>query len=99
MLPTALYGIAEPGVAGDVKVAQITPTSFALRSQPGHPAYPGVVAFSFSVEANGFAYLTVRGSSSAPVPGGNEWAYDHFSTFYWSGFAERIDNNIIGGSW
>ncbi|WP_341956725.1 hypothetical protein [Microbacterium sp. LWH13-1.2] len=59
-IQTSLFGMGIPGVtAGDISVQQITDDGFVIAAQPGHPEYPGEVAFRLrNVDGRGVFEVT-----------------------------------------
>lgn len=61
-IKTSLFGMGIPGVtSGDITVQQITDDGFVIAAKPGHPEYPGEVAFRLRNE-NGRAVFEVTGA-------------------------------------
>lgn len=62
IIHTSLFGVGVPGVtAGDILVQQVTDDGFVIAAQPGHPEWPGEVAFRLR-NVDGRAVFEVTGS-------------------------------------
>jgi hypothetical protein len=97
VIPTSLAGLAGvEGLSGDIKVTEMTKTSYTIKAMPGHPDYPGWVKFSFSKE-NDVAYLNVESRSNSGIPGGDFQSYNVLVGTLWFSYANNINNQIIGG--
>ncbi|MCM3501606.1 hypothetical protein M3667_06900 [Microbacterium sp. P26] len=69
-IKTSLFGMGIPGVtAGDIQVQQITDDGFVIAAQPGHPEYPGEVAFRLR-NVDGRAVFEVTGAYDETILSG-----------------------------
>jgi len=74
---TSLFGLNIPGTtAGEITVQQITRDGFVIAASPGHPEYPGEVAFRITSE-NGHARLQVTGAYDDTILGAHDLGSQH----------------------
>ena len=105
-IETSLFGTAIPGVTtGDIRVQQITDDGFVIAAEPGHPEYPGEVAFRITsdggraqLEVTGVYSETILGRHDAGVPIDTNPPYAAISDLsIWADMQHRIEDRLRYG--
>ncbi|SEI10891.1 MULTISPECIES: hypothetical protein [unclassified Leifsonia] len=96
VIHTELRGLDLDMVAGDIKVAKLTSTSYTIESLPGHPEYPGTVQFSIRRGANGDNYLDVKAGYKQPTLAIDNELYAAFTAGLWNDYPTNIRLGMNG---
>lgn len=105
-IDTSLFGLDLRGItSGEITVAQVTSDGFRIAASPGHPEYPGEVAFHLTVQ-NGRAQLQVAGAYDDTIIGSHDLgapvetnpAYAFIAdTTIWADMSSRIEDRLRYG--
>lgn len=103
-IETSLFGMGIPEVtAGGIVVQQITDDGFVIAAQPGHPEFPGEVAFRLR-NVNGRAVFEVTGAYDETIlgrlgfDGNTNGAYAGIAdTTIWADMQHRLEDMITYG--
>lgn len=103
-IQTSLFGMGIPGVtSGEIVVQQITDDGFVISALPGHPEYPGEVAFRLR-NVDGRGVFEVTGAydstilSSMGFSGNTNTAYAGIADYsIWSDMQYRLEDMMNYG--